>query len=67
MGKLFPRTCVSALSFKSSMVTDGCPDLFSATLSQFNSEREKFVPNGFQECSQMNTSEGNNYGLVYEK
>jgi hypothetical protein len=36
-------------------------DLPSTRLSQFNSDKEKIVPDGFQECSQMSTS---SYGLV---
>jgi hypothetical protein len=36
-------------------------DLSSTRLSQFNSNTETFVPDGLQECSQMNT---NSYRLV---
>jgi hypothetical protein len=36
-------------------------DLSSTRLSQFNSDTEKFVPDGFQECSQMSSS---SYGLI---
>jgi hypothetical protein len=36
-------------------------NLSSMRLSQFNSDTEKFVPDGFQKCSKMNTT---SYGLV---
>jgi hypothetical protein len=36
-------------------------DLSSTRLSRVNSDAEKFVPDEFQECSQMSTS---SYGLV---
>jgi hypothetical protein len=34
-------------------------DLSSTRLSQFNSDTEKCVPDGFQECSHLNTAEVN--------
>jgi hypothetical protein len=45
------------------VITDG-PDLSSTRLSLFNSDMEKCVPDEFQECSQMNTSERKSYGWL---